>query len=160
MAYLKKASSTITEQTSDSPIFTTPALGTPASGVISACTSSGQVLTAPVLGTPASGAVTNLTGVLPVEVTGGSGLNAVPAAPASVTGGNTTYTHGSYTVHVFTSDGVFLIENTNKVCDVLMVGGGGSGGSHHGSAGAAGGLLYGRLTLRGSYTILIGAGGY
>ena len=34
MAYLRRATSTITEQTSASPIFTTPALGTPASGVV------------------------------------------------------------------------------------------------------------------------------
>ena len=34
-------------------------------------------LTTPALGTPASGVVTNLTGVLPVGVTGGSGLNAI-----------------------------------------------------------------------------------
>tara|TARA_Y100001947_G_C10319433_1_gene295488 strand:- start:806 stop:1537 length:732 start_codon:yes stop_codon:yes gene_type:complete len=32
------------------------------------------------LGTPASGVVTNLSGALPVGVTGGSGLNAVPAS--------------------------------------------------------------------------------
>jgi len=36
-------------------------------------------LTTPALGTPASGVVTNLSGVLPVGVTGGSGLNAVSA---------------------------------------------------------------------------------
>ena len=34
-------------------------------------------LTTPALGTPASGVVTNLSGVLPVGVTGGSGLNAL-----------------------------------------------------------------------------------
>ena len=38
MAYLRRATSTITEQTSASPIFTTPALGTPASGVLTNCT--------------------------------------------------------------------------------------------------------------------------
>ena len=39
-------------------------------------------LTTPALGTPASGVVTNLSGVLPVGVTGGSGLTAVPKAGA------------------------------------------------------------------------------
>jgi hypothetical protein len=41
-------------------------------------------LTTPALGTPASGVVTNLTGVLPVGVTGGSGLTAL----GTVTAGN------------------------------------------------------------------------
>ena len=71
---------TFTNKTLTSPTLTTPALGTPASGVISACTSSGMVLTAPVLGTPASGVVTNLSGVLPVGVTGGSGLHLLPCS--------------------------------------------------------------------------------
>ena len=67
-------------QTLTNKTFVAPALGTPASGVISACTSSGMVLTAPVLGTPASGVVTNLSGVLPVGVTGGSGLHLLPCS--------------------------------------------------------------------------------
>ena len=52
-------------------------------------------LTTPALGTPASGVVTNLSGVLPVGVTGGSGLDAVSPAnlasgvlPVGVTGGS------------------------------------------------------------------------
>ena len=45
-------------------------------------TLTGPVMTVPVLGTPASGAVTNLSGVLPVGVTGGSGLDAVPGPAA------------------------------------------------------------------------------
>ena len=44
-----------------SPVFVTPALGTPASGVITSCTGS-PTLTAPLLGTPASGVLTNCTG--------------------------------------------------------------------------------------------------
>ena len=40
-------------------------------------TLTGPVMTAPVLGTPASGVVTNLSGVLPSGVTGGSGLTAL-----------------------------------------------------------------------------------
>ena len=79
--------------------------------------------------------------------------------PVIVSGGNATYTFGSYTVHAFTSDGVFSIQGGTKVCDILMVGGGGSGGSHHGAPGGAGGLLYGQLTLRGTFNCLIGAGG-
>ena len=74
-------------------------------------TLTGPVMTAPVLGTPASGVATNLTsipaaaitGVLPVGVTGGSGLDAVSAGkvlqvvqfPFIGTGSNTT--SGSWT---------------------------------------------------------------
>ena len=43
-----------------------------------------KTFVAPALGTPASGVVTNLSGVLPVGVTGGSGLTAVPAIPGQV----------------------------------------------------------------------------
>jgi|1_EtaG_2_1085319.scaffolds.fasta_scaffold21552_3 hypothetical protein len=46
-------------------------------------------LTTPALGTPASGVVTNLSGVLPVGVTGGSGLTAL----GTVTAG--TLSHGT-----------------------------------------------------------------
>jgi hypothetical protein len=58
----------VTKQLSNTLLFTsptlvTPALGTVASGNISACTSTGQVLVAPVLGTPASGNLTNCTGL-------------------------------------------------------------------------------------------------
>ena len=45
-------------------------------------------LTTPALGTPASGVVTNLSGVLPVGVTGGSGLTAL----GTVTAGNLSNT--------------------------------------------------------------------
>ena len=58
-------SQTLTNKTLTSPTLTTPALGTPASGV-----------------------VTNLSGVLPVGVTGGSGLTAL----GTVTAGNLSNT--------------------------------------------------------------------
>jgi hypothetical protein len=48
------------------------------------------VLTTPALGTPASGVVTNLSGVLPVEVTGGSGLSLVNQPCFFVQGDGTT----------------------------------------------------------------------
>ena len=54
MAYLKKSSSTVTKKTEKNMVFDTPALGTPSAGV-----------------------VTNLSGVLPSGVTGGSGLTAL-----------------------------------------------------------------------------------
>ena len=57
MAYLRSSTGTVTGRTFDSPTLTTPALGTPSAGV-----------------------VTNLSGVLPSGVTGGSGLDAIAAA--------------------------------------------------------------------------------
>ena len=42
-------------------------------------------LTTPALGTPASGVVTNLSGDLPVEVTGGSGLTALGTVTGLIT---------------------------------------------------------------------------
>ena len=50
-------------------------------------------LTTPALGTPASGVVTNLSGVLPVGVTGGSGLTAI--AGVTTGSGNVTITDGN-----------------------------------------------------------------
>jgi hypothetical protein len=62
MAYLKRQRATVTGQTSDSPTYTTPALGTPSAMV-------GTNLTA----LPAA----QFSGVLPSGVTGGSGLTAL-----------------------------------------------------------------------------------
>ena len=47
---------------------------------IANATLNSPTMVTPALGTPASGVVTNLSGVLPVGVTGGSGLDAVPAS--------------------------------------------------------------------------------
>ena len=52
-------------------------------------------LTTPALGTPASGVVTNLSGVLPVGVTGGSGLDAIPTVTGDLLNTKTyTWTDG------------------------------------------------------------------
>ena len=61
-------------------------------------------LTTPALGTPASGVVTNLSGVLPVGVTGGSGLTAL----GTVTQGNL-----SNTAIVYPDDHVIYINNVH-----------------------------------------------
>ena len=52
-------------------------------------------LTTPALGTPTSGVVTNLSGVLPVGVTGGSGLDAIPTVTGDLLNTKTyTWTDG------------------------------------------------------------------
>ncbi len=58
-----------TAPTLASPVFTSPALGTVASGVISSCTSTSMVMVTPVLGTPTSGTLTNCTGLPAAGVT-------------------------------------------------------------------------------------------
>jgi hypothetical protein len=63
MANLKRSNGTVTTRTDDSPILTTPALGTPSAGV-----------------------VTNLSGVLPSGVTGGSGLTALGTVATGTVG--------------------------------------------------------------------------
>jgi len=71
--YLSATTKTLTNKTLTSPTLTTPALGTPASGV-----------------------VTNLSGVLPSAVTGGSGLTATGALNAgSITSGFTSIDVGA-----------------------------------------------------------------
>ena len=84
------------------------------------------------------------------------------------TGGNATYTFGSYKVHAFTSNGNF-VPNTAGTVDILIVAGGGGAGtpdrnSYNGAwsgGGGAGGVLYTTsvsVTAQ-SYSIVIGAGG-
>jgi len=48
-------------------------------------------LVTPNLGTPSAGVVTNLSGVLPVGVTGGSGLTALASNPTVTLGSNATF---------------------------------------------------------------------
>ena len=49
---------------------------------------------------------------------------------------------------------------SNYTADILVIGGGGGGGRRHGAGGGAGTLLYHKnITLNGSYTIKVGAGG-
>ena len=74
------ANATLTSPTLNSPTMVTPALGTPASGV-----------------------VTNLSGVLPVGVTGGSGLTALASNPTVTLGSNATFPAGHVLQIKFTS---------------------------------------------------------
>ncbi len=74
-----------------SPVFITPALGTPASGVITNCTG-GPTLTSPTfitpaLGTPASGTLTNCTGPAGMITSGTLALN-IGGTNANLTASN------------------------------------------------------------------------
>ena len=87
-------------------------------------------LTTPALGTPASGVVTNLSGVLPVGVTGGSGLSV----------------GGLKSQQVFTATATWTKPAAVTSVKVYVTGGGGGGGhctddtnGYHGGGGSAGG---------------------
>ena len=75
---------------------------------------------------------------------------------------------GGFTLHTFTSDGVFIISGygcPSLTCDIVLVGGGAGGGStlnYNGGGGGGGGgevLINSYTLLPGSYNITIGAGG-
>ena len=53
---------------------------------------------------------------------GGGGADAFSAS------GGTTATHGSYTVHRYTSSSTFTVSSGSKVVDLLLISGGGGGG--------------------------------
>ena len=92
--------------------------------------------------------------------------------PMQISGGTKT-THGSYTVHTFTSPGTLVITNaTANLTDVALVvvaggGGGGRGNYNEGAGGGGGGgvvkhpgaTLTKGSTATGSYTITVGEGG-
>ncbi len=78
---------------------------------------------------------------------------------ASQGSGGIETTYGAYKVHTFTGDGTFTIGEPAVSCDILVVAGGGGGANDHAAGAGAGGLLYGTLTLNGSYLITVGAGG-
>ena len=80
-------------------------------------------------------------------------------------GGNQTYTYGSYVVKVFKSSGTFTVTSPGKI-DYLIVGGGGSGGAGDnndggGGGGGAGGVVFktGQSIGNGSYSVVVGSGG-
>ena len=70
---------------------------------IANATLNSPTMVTPALGTPASGVVTNLSGVLPVGVTGGSGLTALASNPTVTLGSNATFPAGHVLQIKFTS---------------------------------------------------------
>jgi len=98
-----------------------------------------------------------------ITVCSSSIVSSLPAG-ASATGGTIT-TSGEYTIHTFTSDGIFT-PNGNLNVEYLVVAGGGGGGKDgqsgnpSGGGGGAGGLLTGTTTVSAtSYPISVGTGG-
>ena len=85
--------------------------------------------------------------------------SSVPAF--SATGGTET-TVGSYTVHTFTSTGVFSVTGSREL-EVFLVGGGGNGGGRSGNTGGGGGggqvLTTSMSFSTNAYTISIGGAG-
>tara|TARA_R100000458_G_scaffold58675_1_gene67277 strand:- start:143 stop:1831 length:1689 start_codon:yes stop_codon:yes gene_type:complete len=86
-----------------------------------------------------------------------SGINII--VTKSPTGGNTINTNdwvSNYRIHVFTSNGTFVLSE-NKTVDILLVAGGGSGegrgdNSNKASGGGAGGVAYNPNTSASSYS--------
>ena len=85
------------------------------------------------------------------------------AVPFSATGGDTTRTVGSYTVHTFTTAGstTFVVSgNQTKTVQYVVVGGGGHGVAGSGGGGGAGGYRTGTVSAvgAGTYNIQVGQG--
>ena len=104
-------------------------------------------------------------GVRIVYVDATQGWVAVSARDDTILGGfvatgGTTSTHGSYTVHTFTSSGNFVTSNKPGNIDVLVVAGGGSGGGRHGGGGGGGGVVKQTAlsVAPNTYAVVIGGG--
>ena len=105
---------------------------------------------------------------------GASVTTDAPGAPPPFSAsGGTTGSHGSYSVHRFTSSGTFTVTAGQKDVDLMIIsgGGGGAGGDQYGyqwgGGGGGGGLLVIPLSVsstggpagNGVYPVTIGAGG-
>ncbi|MDP2139921.1 MAG: hypothetical protein Q8L20_03835 [Gammaproteobacteria bacterium] len=99
----------------------------------------------------------------PIPVTGSGGTEAT-VTPSLVGSGGEISTAGLYTVHRFTSGGVFLPPEGVTSVEVLVVGGGGGGGragNNTGTGGGGGGgVQYSANTaVSGPVTVTVGAAG-
>jgi hypothetical protein len=93
----------------------TDVLTTSDSGVtLASATLTSPVLTTPALGTPASGVVTNLSGVLPVGVTGGSGLDTLNVVSMGKLLNETTISSGVASVEFIHGTGGVDFSSTYK----------------------------------------------
>ena len=93
----------------------------------------------------------------------GSGSGNLPLS--TIATGGTVTVFGDYTIHTFTTGGVFDVTvSGNSLIDVMIVGGGGGGGDNYNqraAGGGAGGLIFiqNLPIIPTSYTIAVGAGG-
>jgi hypothetical protein len=85
-------------------------------------------------------------------------------APQIIATGGTIYTVNGYTMHVFTSSGIWAVTK-GGLCSILVIGGGavgsGNGGNYTTGGGGAGGLVFQTdlIVIPGTYTATVGAGG-
>ena len=88
-------------------------------------------------------------------------VNVISKPAKAVSGGDSSYTVGDYTVQVFNSSGTLSVTGGTVDVDVLIVaGGGGGGGQQLAGGGGAGGYIYlSSQSLSGSYPLTVGAGG-
>jgi hypothetical protein len=85
-------------------------------------------------------------------------LGTTPVIAPKASGGNIIDFDGTYWIHTFTSTGDFVPQGSLS-CEVLAVAGGGGGGSGLGGGGGAGGMQTATVSLTGSNTVTVGAGG-
>jgi len=109
MAYLKGSAATVTTRTSDSPIYTTPALGTPSSGVLTNFTGTltSPTFVTPALGTPATGNLTDSD----VATAGMNNFTRTITTPSSTQGSDQSYTDltGSSIAYTPTPNASFVV---------------------------------------------------
>ncbi len=88
----------------------------------------------------------------------GSSLTLTAGGNPATSNGVVTNTLG-YTIHSFTSNGVFTTASPLTV-EYLIVAGGGGGGAGDGGGGGGGGVITGTTSISaGTYSIVVGAGG-
>jgi hypothetical protein len=88
-------------------------------------------------------------------------------AEITASGGNDTFTFAGYKYHVFLSSNNFVVSSpsSNITVDYMLIAGGGGGAVGYnpnglpGSGGGAGGLLMGNISISGTSSIIVGAGG-
>ena len=129
MAYLRGSSGTVTTRTLDSPVLTTPALGTPSAGVITNLTGTltSPTFVTPALGTPASGDLSDADMVYPTgmitnhtrTVTTPSSTQGADTSNADLTGSSVSYTppaSASFVVYEYTA---YLMPNSTNMLQML-----------------------------------------